>query len=152
MKKIITFTLVMLMCFILVGCGNKENIDPNNEQNKTPNTSELSIGKYKVEKKGNSVLVITNDGSAISTTEYKFTNNALKSATVIQKYSSTALAKKVYEEMKKESAITNQYVEMNIKGDTVSMTIKNEILSAYNGMDIDIFYELMESTYKAYME
>lgn len=153
MKKIILVTLIGIMCLGLIGCGKSENNEPGNqEEQKDTNNSELGIGKYKVEKKENSILVITNDGSAVTRTEYKFVSGVVDSAVVTQKYSSASLAKTIFETMKNESAITNQYVDMKLDSDTVSMKIKSEILSVYDGMDLNTVYDLMYETYSAYME
>lgn len=157
-KKLLIGLLAVVMCFALTGCGDKESTNPNNddnkqqEQNENNNDNSLGVGKYKVEKSENSILVITNDGSAISTTEYKFSGGTLTSAVLTQKYSSSALAKTMYDTMKNEPTITNQYVGMNLKSDTITMNLKNEILSVYNGMDQNEIYNLMYETYSMYME
>lgn len=160
MKKTLKGLFAMLFAFMLLigltGCGNNEetpnNDNNNNQQQGEKNSNSLGVGKYKVEKKSNSILVITNDGSAISTTEYKFSNGFLTSAVVTQKCSSSSLAKTLYDAMKNESAITNQYVDIKLSGDTITMNIKNEVLIAYNGMNQDQVYDLMYQTYSAYME
>lgn len=95
---------------------------------------------------------MTNDGSASSTTEYKFSKGALTSATVTQKYSSSSLAQTMYDTMINESAISNQYVDMKVSGNTITMNLKSEILTAYSGMSQDDVYNLMYQTYSAYMD
>lgn len=155
MKKLFISIITITMCFILTGCKEKTNVvgktDGDAKQQEQSNVNSLGIGKYKVEKNGNSILVVTNDGSAISTTEYKFTNNTLTNATLTQKYSSSAIAQTIYDTMKNEPTIINQYADMNISGDTIIMNIKNEILSVYNGMDQNTVYDLMYQTYSMYM-
>lgn len=157
-KGLLIGLLTVVICFALTGCENKENVEPNNDKNNQQqeeqknNNNSLGVGKYKVEKKDNLILVITNDGSAISTTEYKFTNGTLTNAMLTQKYSSSALAKTMYDTMKNEPVITNQYVDMKLNGDTIIMSLKSEMLSIYNGMDQNAVYDLMYQTYSMYME
>ncbi len=157
MKKVLMIVLLgELMCFTLTGCGDKENTKPNNDNNnqqeEKQNNNSLGIGKYKVEKSGNSIFVITNDGSAISTIEYKFTSETLISATLTQKYSSSDLAKTMYNTMKDEPTMTNQYIDMKLSGDTITMNLKSEMLSVYSSMDQNAIYDLMYQTYSLYME
>lgn len=152
------FFTLLISCVLLVSltaCNDKDNNVSNNnnkQEEQSEKNNNLGIGKYKVEKKGNSVLVLTNDGNAISTTEYKFSNNVLTEAVLTQKFSSSSMAKTMYDTIKNETSITNQYVDLKVSGDTITMNYKTEILSAYTGMDKDALYNLMIETYSTYME
>ena len=152
MKKAIAFAIVIFMGLIFVGCGSEEKENEGSNQTPVPSQSEVGLNKYKVEKSGNSILVITNDGAAISTTEYKFSNNTLTEAILTQKYASKELAKVSYETLKKEPMITEQYSDINQNGNTITLIFKSDILKAYTGMNIDAVYDLMVQTYEPYME
>lgn len=152
-KRLLKGTIIFVLLIGLAGCGNNEETpNSDNNQQQSQNNDNLGIGKYKVEKNNNSILVITNDGSAISTTEYKFLNGVLTNATITQKYLSSSVAKTLYDTMKNESAITNQYVDIKLSGDTITMNLKSEVLSAYDGMSQDQVYDLMNQTYSQLME
>ena len=156
-KKLLIGLFAVIICFTLTGCGEKENTKSNNDNNnqqqeEKQNNNNLGIGKYKVEKNENSILVITNDGSATSTTDYKFTNGVLTNATLTQKYSSSTLAKTMYDTIKNEPAITNQYVDIKLNSNTITMNLKSEVLSIYSDMDQNTVYDLMYQTYSMYME
>ena len=148
---VVTFTFVLLIC--LTGCGNKENNTPNdNKGQEQNNNSSLGVGKYKVEKSSNSVSVISNDGSGISTITYYFENDKITSAKATTEFSSKSIAESSYNTMKNESAIMNQYSDIKLDGKKVVLTFKSEILSAYDTFDLNAFYDLMNQTYQAYME
>lgn len=156
-RKLLIGLFLIVISFTLGVCG-KEEIDKesNNQEtelkeNKKSNSS-LGVGKYKVEKGNNSVVVITNDGSGISTTTYYFTNGKLTSATLIEEFTSVSIAKTSYETMKNESAIMNQYSDIKLVGKKIILNIKSEILSAYSSFNYEDFYNLMHDTYQAYME
>lgn len=153
---VVAFTFVLLIG--LTGCGNNEEEGPNKNNNQQQqeqsenNNSSLDVGKYKVEKNNNSVSVITNDGSGISTTTYYFENGKITSAKVTTEFSSKSIAESSYNTMKNESAIMNQYSDIKLDGKKIVLTLKSEILSAYNTFDLNAFYDLMNQTYQAYME
>lgn len=47
MKKVISFCLIITLSFLIIGCGNKNNIQDNND-NKNINTEEKVVGTMKV--------------------------------------------------------------------------------------------------------
>ncbi|MDO5569743.1 MAG: hypothetical protein Q4G04_06580 [bacterium] len=159
-KKILTGLFAVVMCFALVGCGKEEtpndNTGTNNggtgQQEKPNDNPSLGVGKYKVEKGNNSVAVITNDGSGISTTTYYFTGDKITSATLVEEFSSKSIAETSYNTMKNEPAIMNSYSDIKLDGKKVVLTVKEEILSAYSTFGYDAFYDLMTQTYQAYID
>lgn len=158
-KKILIGLFTVVMCFALVGCGKEETTNngaTNNggteQKDNTNNNSSLGVGKYKVEKGNNSVAVITNDGSGISTTTYYFTGDKITSAILVEEFSSKSIAETSYNAMKNESAVMNQYSDIKLDGKRIVLTVKSEILSAYSSFGYDAFYDLMHDTYQAYMD
>ena len=71
---------------------------------------------------------------------------------MIEEFSSKSIAESSYNVMKNESAIMNQYSDIKLDGKKILLTLKSEVISAYNTFDLNAFYNLMSETYQAYME
>lgn len=147
---IVVFTFMLMVS--LTGCDDKNNSGNGANQEQDNSNVSLEIGKYKVEKSGNSVSVITNDGSNISTTTYYFENNKISSAKVIEEFSSKSLAEASYNVMKNETEIIKQYSDIKLDGKRVVLTLKSDIIGAYDSFDFNTFYNLMYETYEPYMQ
>lgn len=144
MKKIITLSLILLMCFMLGGCKSKDENTNNNDRTNEPG---IQIGEYQVTKKGKSVFVITSEGAAISTTEYKFDDDKIAEATITQTYTTNDLAKTMYDQMKKEPQIAKQYADIKAEENNIILTLKKESLTAYINYNQNQLYDLMKEMY-----